>query len=146
MSAAKVKARNSECRKPDVKIVSLGWALALAGIVIVVTIIGTVVVVAGFNRWDPREFIAPENGFWDRSTNFSTLVVGVFAALIGAIGASVGTYFVAKRTAGEIADVSMRFQFDLMQREHVSRILGESGDIFRIPGQEFVRESRRLRD
>ena len=73
-------------------------------------------------------------GFWgSQNNNLATLVIGFSAALVGAVGATAGTYFVAFKTAREIQNFTSAleeqnraFSAELGRRELHSRLLEEA--------------------
>lgn len=146
-----------------------GWVTLLVTILLIIcgAFAGAFCTVVVLVRYDPTE-IWPElaqDNLWATNTSLIALVIGVMAALIGAVGAAAGSYFVSKRIGvllfnmaqqGAAATEEDRKKFslnlqesqqayeqNLAARQEFSRNFQEAGKEFEDLAIQFGREANR---
>lgn len=128
------------------------FLLALRGLLLVVLIAGLCALLAGaliwlFWKYDPGSLLPGlgSGDFWGSSGTLPTLAAGIVAALIGAVGATLGTYFVSHRIANELARSQEAFAKEQSDRSFLSRRAELASDTLMQYAQQFYESNRALR-
>lgn len=142
---------------PRMRFTGFGTVAVIAFAVGLLAIMLAAAAVWATSAYDPKR-IWPDlqESFWSDSTSLPALVIGIVAALVGAVGATLGTYFVSRRIGAEIQNTSIQQALWLQARQQeidetarkralVSQILMQASGELRELSRELRREETRAR-